>query len=250
MKTFEQELLDILNQIPPTIEKAFFAYIEKHGTHNQKTHGRRGGGRVSPQEDVDTAVNGNIGDVKTKLTALGWTDRQLNNLNERQLRMALSKRMPNDVQEWLRDQGDTVTLLHGTTKKQLDTVLKEGLKSQASTFANAGQAEGVFLVPGYQRRWAEYWGNRATSGDDAPIIIEVAISKSSLVQDMANPKTFLISTQNISPMDIRSVTHLSKTDIDDFSFSQEVTHPLDNGPASVQVNDIYSGEVTGAQDLR
>jgi hypothetical protein len=41
--SIEQELIQILNQIAPTIEKALLAYVEKHGTHDQKAHGRRHG---------------------------------------------------------------------------------------------------------------------------------------------------------------------------------------------------------------
>jgi hypothetical protein len=243
--SIEQELITILNQIAPTIEKALLAYVEKHGTHSQKTHGRRHGAEQgNPQDDVNVAVNGSVSEIKKRLEDnLGWTSRQLNGLNERQLRMALSKRMPNDVREWLKDQGDTVALLHGTTKEQLDTVLSQGLKAQASTFAGAGQAAGVFLVPVHQKRWAEYWGNRATKEGETPIIIEVTVPKKALTQDIANPKTFLISTENISPESIKSVTHLSKSNPESFSFSEKVIHPLDGGEASVQVNDIYSGTV-------
>lgn len=49
----DAELLEVLNQIPGAIEKAFTAFIERHPGHgDQKAHGRRGGVEGHFSEDV------------------------------------------------------------------------------------------------------------------------------------------------------------------------------------------------------
>lgn len=52
--TLEQEILQVINQIIPTIEKAFHdAFILRHPGHpNQKTHGNRFGGYAATKESL------------------------------------------------------------------------------------------------------------------------------------------------------------------------------------------------------
>jgi NAD+--asparagine ADP-ribosyltransferase len=49
--TFEEELAQILSQIPAVVERAF-ALVERHGSHNQKTHGNRFGGYGTTKESL------------------------------------------------------------------------------------------------------------------------------------------------------------------------------------------------------
>lgn len=51
--TFEQELIQILNQIPGVLEKAFTAFVERHPGHgSQKVHGNRYGSTKAAKESL------------------------------------------------------------------------------------------------------------------------------------------------------------------------------------------------------
>jgi hypothetical protein len=51
--SIEQELITILNQIAPTIEKAFIAWVQKHPGHGtQKVHGNRYGSSGAAKESL------------------------------------------------------------------------------------------------------------------------------------------------------------------------------------------------------
>lgn len=71
MTPLEQEILQVVNQVPGAIEKAFTAFVERHPGHgSQKVHNPHGGGG-SPIEDAkkkftERAAKLGYGDVQFK----------------------------------------------------------------------------------------------------------------------------------------------------------------------------------------
>lgn len=187
-------------------------------------------------------TSGNVFEMKATAIGLGWSEKALQGMNERQLRQVVSQRISPPVGEWLSAQGDIVAVYHGTTDRILSDARKKAIQARPSAFVDIGQEAGAFVVPGYNVRWAEYWANRAHErGGGNPVVVELHVPKQSLRVDVANPRDFLYSPTDIPSSAIGKSISVRPISSRDFSFHVKVPHPMDGLPARVQVKDMLAG---------